>query len=71
MGIFREANGTVHITDQAGNHYQGAKCLNPLKDDPTPIGLTIPRGAKKVASEIEVTGKVPHRIDSHGRFIRL
>lgn len=56
-------NGVYHTVDNAGNHFIGDRCVNPLEDSNEPIGSTIPHEKDRVPSPL-ITGKAPTNVGS-------
>lgn len=64
-------NKNENITiDKAGNLFNGAKCINPLRDSEDQISRNFFHVIAMTPTP-EITGFVEHRIDTNGVFQRL
>lgn len=73
MERFKTPDGKRHLIDDSGNHFVNNRCVNPKTTESGfhYIGETHPPTNVRTTLGVNITGKVPFKIDSEGRFVRL
>lgn len=62
-----DTEGNFHIVDKGGNHFVGAKCVNPKEIEEAEIGDTIPEEVRFSKSGVSKTGSIT-LVEKRGRF---